>query len=415
MEVQRDRIFISAYACEPDLGSEIGVGWHWVLEMSRYFELWVLTRESNRLNIEKWVNAHQEYASIHFLYFDLPKWMRFWKKGLRGVHFYYYLWQVYSNVIVKQTMQKYGIEIFHHLTYGNALWKVSSYGQQQCFIWGPVGGLETIPAEFSRYYGYKSRLIEWVRRILVHSISLNVGFKSRCLNANLILCKTAVTQNRIPLPYRKKSILFTDVAIEETEWKSENIQKEAGTTSFLTVGRLDAWRGFDLIIEAFSKVVALNPDIHLTIVGEGADKKRLSELIYERKLESWVIMIGKVDRHHYMKLLENTDVVINASLKEGGVTVAFDSLGHGKPLVCMDTTGYTRMLKNDYSVVIPRDHRPEMIRNLTGVMLQLTDSVTRTNLGANALQASGRYTWEKHGRDIHQVIIDAYNVYKSEK
>lgn len=35
----RLKIFVSAYACEPDLGSEIGVGWHWVLEMSKYFEL----------------------------------------------------------------------------------------------------------------------------------------------------------------------------------------------------------------------------------------------------------------------------------------------------------------------------------------------------------------------------------------
>ena len=49
------KIFVSAYACEPNLGSEIGVGWHWVLEMSKYFELWVLTRESNRKNIEPWI------------------------------------------------------------------------------------------------------------------------------------------------------------------------------------------------------------------------------------------------------------------------------------------------------------------------------------------------------------------------
>jgi hypothetical protein len=26
----KPKIFVSAYACEPDLGSEIGVGWHWV-------------------------------------------------------------------------------------------------------------------------------------------------------------------------------------------------------------------------------------------------------------------------------------------------------------------------------------------------------------------------------------------------
>ena len=119
------KIFVSAYACEPGLGSEIGVGWHWVLEMSKYFELWVLTRESNRHTIEPWIAEHPEYAGIHFLYYDWPKWARFWKKGLRGVRTYYNIWQACTNGIVKRTMQEHGIRVFHHLTYGNMLWKVS--------------------------------------------------------------------------------------------------------------------------------------------------------------------------------------------------------------------------------------------------------------------------------------------------
>ena len=49
----------------------------------------MLTRESNRPTIEPWIEEHSEYRGIHFLYFDLPKWARFWKKGLRGVRTYY--------------------------------------------------------------------------------------------------------------------------------------------------------------------------------------------------------------------------------------------------------------------------------------------------------------------------------------
>ena len=73
------KIFVSAYACEPDLGSEVGVGWHWVLEMSKYFDLWVLTRKSNQSSIEGWLQNNQEYNNVHFIYFDLPYYLRFWK------------------------------------------------------------------------------------------------------------------------------------------------------------------------------------------------------------------------------------------------------------------------------------------------------------------------------------------------
>lgn len=277
------KIFVSAYACEPGLGSEIGVGWHWVLEMSKFFELWVLTRESNRHTIEPWIAQHPEYAGIHFLYYDWPKWARFWKKGLRGVRTYYNIWQWCTNSIVKRTMIDNDIKIFHHLTYGNVLWNVSSYGQKQFFIWGPVGGLETIPKSFSQHYDRKSRLLESVRRQIVAMIASNMGFKKRCEKANLILCKTDITRNYIPETYRKKAILFTDVAADiEREPLGEMSllsQKRDGVTEFISVGRLDAWRGFDLVIEAIAIASKQNPHVHLTIIGDGADKLRLEQLI----------------------------------------------------------------------------------------------------------------------------------------
>lgn len=178
--MSKQKIFISAYACEPGLGSEIGVGWHWVLEMSKNFELWVLTRRSNQHTIEPWIAEHPEYSHIHFLYFDLPKWARFWKKGLRGVRTYYNIWQWMTNGIVRRTMQENDIRIFHHLTYGNVLWKVSSYGQKQFFIWGPAGGVETIPEEYSRLYPRKMQLVEKVRRMVAANLKWNSGFKRRC-------------------------------------------------------------------------------------------------------------------------------------------------------------------------------------------------------------------------------------------
>lgn len=134
--MKKQKIFVSAYACEPGLGSEIGVGWHWVLEMSKYFDLWVLTRRSNQHTIEPWVVEHPEYNHICFLYYDLPKWARFWKKGMRGVRLYYTLWQWLTDSIVRRTMQENDIEIYHLLTYGNALWPVSSYGKSNVLFGG---------------------------------------------------------------------------------------------------------------------------------------------------------------------------------------------------------------------------------------------------------------------------------------
>ncbi|MBR5593148.1 MAG: glycosyltransferase family 4 protein [Bacteroidaceae bacterium] len=401
----RLKIFVSAYACEPGLGSEIGVGWHWVLEMSKHFELWVLTRESNRGTIEPWIAAHPEFSGIHFLYFDLPKWARFWKKGMRGVRTYYNIWQLCTNRIVKRTMQDNNIKIFHHLTYGNVLWKVSSYGRKQFFVWGPVGGLETIPAEYSRHYARKSRLIEWVRRATVKILPLNSGFKKRCKNADLILCKTEITRDHIPARQRDKAVLFTDVAVEKQPAVANADSKDNCAVEFITIGRLDAWRGFDLVIESFARVAKTHKNMHLTIVGKGADKARLKSIAENLGVQEQVTFTGKVSMDEYYRLLAASDVVVNASLKEGAVTVSFDSMAMGKPLICLDTTGYTRYFSNEYAVVIPRTGRKEVIDNLTAAMERMTNADERTAIGEKARNAGAQFTWAARGEEFKELLM----------
>ena len=405
---ERLRIFISAYACEPDLGSEIGVGWHWVLEMSKYFELWVLTRQSNRHNIEPWIERHPEYSGIHWLYYDWPKWARFWKKGLRGVRTYYNLWQLSTESIVKRTLKENNIRIFHHLTYGNVLWKVSKYGQKQFFIWGPVGGLETIPSEFSHCYDTKNRILESIRRRMASLTHWNMGFRKRCRNANLILCKTEITRQYIPSEYADKAVLFTDVAADSTPYIYNKVNRNDGITEFITVGRLDAWRGFDLVIEATEAAIRENDRIHLTILGEGSDRRRLEALIKAKALDNHISMLGKVSMDDYRKRMAESDVVINAALKEGAVTVSFDAMAMGLPLICIDTTGYTRYFTDDYAVMIPRTTREEVVRNIKDGMVRLTNPDVRRRMGINAKAAASQITWEQHGMEIRDVILNSY-------
>lgn len=406
----KPKIFISAYACEPGLGSEIGVGWHWVLEMSKYFELWVLTRRSNQHTIEPWIAEHPEYSHIHFLYFDLPKWARFWKKGLRGVRTYYNIWQWLTNSIVRCTMKENNIHIFHHLTYGNVLWKVSSYGQKQFFIWGPAGGVETIPEEYTCHYPKKMQLVEKLRRLIADNLKYNAGFKHRCKNADLILCKTDILRQHIPEKYRDKAVLFTDVAVDNLLDIPAVVESASNKrVEFITVGRLDPWRGFDLTIEAFAKAAEKNENIHLTIIGKGADRERLETLINKLKLREKVTMAGSVSMERYQEYMRNCDVVVNASLKEGAVTVSFDSMAMGKPLICIDTTGYTRYFSPEYAEIIQRADRDTTIQSLANSMVKLTDSHLRFEMGKKAQNAGNKFTWENRGKEIESVISEALN------
>ncbi len=47
------KILLSAYACEPDKGSEAAVGWYWAITLPRIVddEVWVITRNSQRFSV----------------------------------------------------------------------------------------------------------------------------------------------------------------------------------------------------------------------------------------------------------------------------------------------------------------------------------------------------------------------------
>ena len=90
------KLVLSCYACEPNRGSEPGVGWAWALGMAKRHETYVLTRANNRDVIEA------ELARLNlppsetpnFIYVDLsPLACRLKKRGIIPVSLYYLLWQ----------------------------------------------------------------------------------------------------------------------------------------------------------------------------------------------------------------------------------------------------------------------------------------------------------------------------------
>ena len=75
-------ILATCYAVNPYKGSEDAMGWNFTYQIARYNKVIAITRENNKPAIEKFMteNTDTVYQKITFLYFDLPYWMRFWKK-----------------------------------------------------------------------------------------------------------------------------------------------------------------------------------------------------------------------------------------------------------------------------------------------------------------------------------------------
>ena len=126
-------------------------------------------------------------------------------------------------------------------------------------------------------------------------------------------------------------------------------------------------------------------------------------------MESVISLSGQVSIQEYYQKMAHCDVVVNPCLKEGAVTTAFDSMAMEKPLICIDTGGYTRYFSNDYAIVIPQQRRASIIMALKNAILKLTNPKLRADLGSKAKTIGERFTWASRGEEIYKVITKAYN------
>ena len=113
-------------------------------QISKDHDVWVITRANNRSAIEAGLSRAPN-DRLHFVYYDLPPWARWWKKGKRGVQLYYYLWQIGIYFVARRLHRNGQFDLTHHLTFGK-YWSPSFLSLLPIpFIWGPVGGGESAP------------------------------------------------------------------------------------------------------------------------------------------------------------------------------------------------------------------------------------------------------------------------------
>jgi glycosyltransferase involved in cell wall biosynthesis len=394
------KVLISAYACEPHKGSEPGVGWNWAKQIAKFADVWVITRANNKEVIEEEMKK-SPVSNLHFLYYDVPKWLSFWKKGKRGVHLYYFFWQVGAYRRARERHKQHSFAIVHHLTFGNIWLPTFMPFLAIPFIWGPLGGGEHVPGEFRQEYDLKARIREILRDSIVASLKINPLFIYACKKANVIIAKTRDTARRIPSRYSSKVMVTTDVAANSRDIDVKNSRD----TQIISVGNLDVWRGFDLLLKAFSEGVKKYGTMQLLILGDGRDKKRLQQICKEENISDSVYFAGQVNAEEYLDYMRRSAIFVNPSLKEGGVTVLFDALSLGLPVICLDVPGASEIIDKECGIKIKPTHPEQTISDLAEALLKLAgDPELRRKMGeAGRKRVMEYYTWEKKGEFIKQV------------
>ncbi|MDG5501338.1 glycosyltransferase [Marinobacter sp. BGYM27] len=128
----------------------------------------------------------------------------------------------------------------------------------------------------------------------------------------------------------------------------QSLQPVSGQRLWLAVGRLVHVKGFDILLEAMTKV----PTGHLLIAGEGPEADRLKALCRDLKLQQRVSFLG--NRSDVSALMSACDAVVISSRREGFSYVFCEAAMQATPVISTDVPIPNEMLPS--SLICPTDN-----------------------------------------------------------
>jgi glycosyltransferase involved in cell wall biosynthesis len=107
---------------------------------------------------------------------------------------------------------------------------------------------------------------------------------------------------------------------------------------FLSVGRLEAYKGFADVLRAVLRAAsALPPRWAWVVVGEGPERRKLARA--SGASASHVHLVGRAEERLLHALYERADVFVHATRYEGSSLVTLEAMAHGLPVVATRAGG----------------------------------------------------------------------------
>lgn len=151
-------------------------------------------------------------------------------------------------------------------------------------------------------------------------------------------------------------VIYNPMNIVDIKEKANNSTAELeypDRLNIIAVGNLLPVKGYDLLIEACKILKNRNLNFHLTILGKGAMKNQLENLIEQYSLENHITLKGFV-RNPY-SYIQNADIYVMTSVAEGLPTALCEALILGKPCLTVNVPGCREVVGNgEYGVLVDR-------------------------------------------------------------
>ena len=124
---------------------------------------------------------------------------------------------------------------------------------------------------------------------------------------------------------------------------------------FISVGSLIKRKGFDSLIEAFSKSNLPSSLWSLGIIGGGEEEANLHNLIKRKGLDNNIKLLGEMDKVSIVEELKKSNIFVLPSRNENFSVAILEGLALGLPVLATDCGGIRECLTEENGIIVPVD------------------------------------------------------------
>ena len=133
---------------------------------------------------------------------------------------------------------------------------------------------------------------------------------------------------------------------------------------FISIGRLTKQKNFVFLIDFFKEIIFKNPKVNLVIIGEGEQKKYLSDLISKFNLNNNIHLLGY--KENVFKYFYNSEAFILSSLWEDPGFVIVEAIACNKLVISSDcSSGPKEIISNDKGILFKSDTKTDFLKQFS--------------------------------------------------
>lgn len=172
----------------------------------------------------------------------------------------------------------------------------------------------------------------------------------------------------------------------------------------LVLGRVVKHKRIEQAVDLVRRLRPHHPGLRLRVVGDGWWSREVRDHVAATGAGEYVDLLGFVDEETKHRELASASLLLVPSVKEGWGLSVVEAASHGVPAIgYRDAGGVSESIEDGETGVLVDD-----LEGMVGsVDALLRDRDRLTELGANALAHSARFTWDETVRAWEQLLLRA--------